>query len=581
MSPVIVPVSRRIGSGGIVAGHQALAAGAWEEALALFRDALTDREDPRILEGLADAAWWVDDPASAFPARERAYFLYRKSNNACSAARTAMHLATDHFDLRAESAVSSGWFQRAARMLEGICGAPEHGWLAAWEAHVAILDSRPDAARHRIGVALEVGRSLGVVELETLALAQEARVLVAEGDIATGMRRLDEATLAVTSGEIRDHRVISTSYCYLIEICCQIGDFDRVAQWNNAVNRDADRWTCPAAFSRCQIDFVPVLLWRGRWSEAESQLSTILNSRPSVPAHAARAAVLLAQLRRRQARRSEATTLLDSAKSGAGRKLVEAPTLVARAELALDDLEAATAASLAKRLLRKVETGRHWERVRALGVLVRAQLLLGEQEAAHASVAQLRHLSTAVGTDAVRACSLLAEAVVAAADGEAEGALQCIEDAVEVFENSGAIYETARARIELAEMLRAAGHPQAAAREATSALDVFTQLGAADLERAGTLLRGLERDCTTGHPRHRRNSTLTARELQVLHLMAEGRSNHGIAEELYLSVRTVERHVSNIYRSLGVSGKAARAVAANTAGSRAGLLRSPTSARPR
>jgi pimeloyl-ACP methyl ester carboxylesterase/DNA-binding CsgD family transcriptional regulator len=55
---------------------------------------------------------------------------------------------------------------------------------------------------------------------------------------------------------------------------------------------------------------------------------------------------------------------------------------------------------------------------------------------------------------------------------------------------------------------------------------------------------------------------LSARELEVLELVAAGLTNETIAERLYVSVRTVERHLSNVYAKLGVSGKAARAAAA-------------------
>ena len=55
---------------------------------------------------------------------------------------------------------------------------------------------------------------------------------------------------------------------------------------------------------------------------------------------------------------------------------------------------------------------------------------------------------------------------------------------------------------------------------------------------------------------------LSNRELDVLALVADGLNNEEIASRLYISVRTVERHLSNIYFKLGVSGKAARAAAA-------------------
>jgi DNA-binding NarL/FixJ family response regulator len=93
------------------------------------------------------------------------------------------------------------------------------------------------------------------------------------------------------------------------------------------------------------------------------------------------------------------------------------------------------------------------------------------------------------------------------------------------------------------------GDEEAAAMELDAARSVFRQLGAApDLARLATLDR---RDAAAkGHG-------LTARELQVLRLVAAGKTNHAIATDLVLAEKTVDRHVSNIYTKLGVSSRAA------------------------
>ena len=561
----------KVNGGKMAAGQAALANGAWAEAETAFRAALANGESAEALDGLGEAAWWLDDAETAFSSRERAYHLYRQGGDNVAAARVAMQLATDHFALRGEPAVASGWFQRAAHLLEGLPPVAEHGWLGVWEAHVALLGSEPRAARPRIAQALEVGRAFGVIELEMLAVAQDGLAMVSQGDVETGIRRLDEAAVAATSGELRDRRVVFTTYCYLLNACRQVGDFERVAEWNNAISGEADRWACPAPFATCRVDYAPVLLWRGAWSQAEQQLEKVLSDAATRPGPAAAAAVGLAELRRRQGRHSEAAELVARAASTRGARPLQAELTVARAELALDEWDAATAATLAERFLRSPQSGRHWDRLRALSLLVRAQLSLGEPDEAKATLDQLRSVVAPLPSGAPQAHCLLAEGIAAAAGGELERARQRLEDAVALFEDTGAAYETAQARLELAAALAALGRLPGAAREAAAALAVLGPLGAADAKRAEALLARVEAKETTTEPGEAPQLVLTPRELEVLRLIALGRSNREIAQELVLSARTVERHVSNIYRSLGASGKAARAVAIRTA-LRSGLL---------
>jgi LuxR family maltose regulon positive regulatory protein len=102
----------------LIGGQDALRRGAWEEARDRFRDALADAESPAALEGLGWAAWWLDDAATVFDARERALRLYHEAGDPRGAARVAMWLARDYIDFRGEQAVADGLLLRARRLLD-------------------------------------------------------------------------------------------------------------------------------------------------------------------------------------------------------------------------------------------------------------------------------------------------------------------------------------------------------------------------------------------------------------------------------------------------------------------------------
>ena len=176
------------------AGHEALALGAWGDARARFAAALHHAETPEALEGLGLAAWWLDDAAVTFDARERAYRLYRQDGDRQGAARMAIYLAYDYFSFRGEYAVASGWNQRAHRLLEGLEPTPEQGLLAVYEGYMELMRHNDTAMARSLGSqAAELGRTLGMIDLEMLALALEGLARVSEGDIAGGYRRLDDA----------------------------------------------------------------------------------------------------------------------------------------------------------------------------------------------------------------------------------------------------------------------------------------------------------------------------------------------------------------------------------------------------
>jgi hypothetical protein len=207
---------------------EALGRVAWEEArsaCSAFEGALRADESPEALEGLGLAAWWLEDDGTVIGARRRAYRLYQDRGDRCGAARAATGLAMDHF-LRGEHAVANGWVRRAQRLLDGLEQCPEPGWLAIVEAHMALMaDHDPAAAQSISAQAVSLGRSLGDIDLEMLALAYEGFALVSQGKIDEGMRRLDESTTAAVASEMSDIDATATACCCLVHACERVRDF--------------------------------------------------------------------------------------------------------------------------------------------------------------------------------------------------------------------------------------------------------------------------------------------------------------------------------------------------------------------
>ena len=516
------------------AGHEALRRGEWEQARAHFEAALADGETADAIEALAMAAWWLDDGQVVIESREHAYRLFREQGDNLAAARMATWLTWDYLAFRGEAAVANGWLQRAHRMIDGLDPAPEHGWLAIREAEIAyLLENDLVAARRLAHQALDIGRAIGDADVELSALALEGMALTSDGSVAEGIRMLDEASAAAVAGEISQLWAVGRACCYLVTACERVRDFERAAQWSTRMIEFGERWRIPHLFAVCRAHYGAVLVSRGTWAEAEVEFEAAMRTfRECRPGMGFEAVVRLAELRRRQGRLAEATELF--------RQVEFHP--IARlglAAVALDGGDAALAAELAERFLRQLGAENRIQRLAGLELLARALVELSEGDRAKAAVGELRELADDLGTDSLRASALAAEGAVAAATGEPETACRCYEDAVDLFQRNGAPFETALARAELARVLSALGRTEAAERQARAADEAMRAIRAAADNAPVT--------------------ELTAREVEVLRLVADGLTNPAIAERLVISEHTVHRHLANILMKLGLSSRAAAA----------------------
>jgi LuxR family maltose regulon positive regulatory protein len=538
----------------IAAGTQALQQGAWQEARTQFQASLDLGETPQALEHLGLAAWWLDDATLTFDARERAFRLYRDQNDPLGAARVALWLVWDYLAFRGDTAVASGWLERARRLLAGHEQSAEFGWLLLRDGEVALFRGHDPATARDSGVrAATLGRSTGDRGLEFTGLALEGLARVSAGDVAGGMRCLDEATAAATAGEVKELHTVGVVCCWQIFACERVRDYDRAAQWCARVQEFTKRWHLRPLSAVCRTQYAGVLIWRGDWTAAEAELAVATQDlQQSRPAMATQALARLGELRLRQGRLDDAERLFTAAGAQPLARL-------GQAALALERGAPADAAAELERFLAHVGETEPTMRAGALELAVRAHVACGDVAAAERARAELQQIAQTLGTAPLAAAAAAAEGTLLRHRGDAAGAARRFEAAATGYESSGAPLETARVRLDLAAALAAAGggggQGAGAERVARQALETFQALGAErDAKRAQELL-----DRLAGPKRPGGKGQLTGRQLEILRLVAQGLSNPEIAGRLRLSDHTVKRHVANLLTKLRLPTRAAAA----------------------
>jgi ATP/maltotriose-dependent transcriptional regulator MalT len=535
----------------LAAGWAALSNGDWEGARASFQESLLEGETPEALEGMGWAGQMLNEDRLTFDARERAYRLYLERGEQGSAARVAAWLAADHLLFRGEPAVANGWLQRAHSLIDGDEPGVDHGWLAIHEGHIAVaLDEDTTKARQLAARAVELGRKFRAPELEMLGLGLEGRALVSEGELEEGMRRLDEATTVALAGEASLLYCVAWACCYLISACERVRDYERAAQWCARVGEFCGQHEI-FLLNTCKAHYASVLSWQGRWEEAESQLTAAVGGlQSSRPPMVGDALARLGELRRRQGRAAEAEELF-------ARSETHTLSLLGRAALALDRDQPSEAAELADRYLRRFSDPGRVERSAGLELAIRALARLGENERATEALGELREIAARARTRPILAAVCSSEGTLAAACGDNDAARRSFEDALDLLAACDAPFETGRVRLDLAATLGALGRSDQARREIEAAVADFRAIGA-DWERARaeTMLgkATLPPEAMDGPL-----GGLSRRELEVLALVAEGLTNRDIADRLVLSEHTVNRHVANILRKLGLTSRTAAA----------------------
>jgi ATP/maltotriose-dependent transcriptional regulator MalT len=200
-----------------------------------------------------------------------------------------------------------------------------------------------------------------------------------------------------------------------------------------------------------------------------------------------------------------------------------------------------------RRVLNEAQDGA--SRARMLPAYVEIALATGDAPAARAAANELSEIAADLGAPLLRAVAAQAVGQVLLAEGDPNAALAELRKAWHVWRQIDAPYEAARTRVLVGLACARLGDRDSADMELDAARWTFRQLGAGpDLAGVESLLRQAPVVAAGG---------LTAREVEVLRLVAAGKTNRSIAGDLFLSEKTVARHVANIFGKLGLSTRSA------------------------
>jgi DNA-binding CsgD family transcriptional regulator len=514
----------------------------WLAAYGGLSDVAQDELTPDDFVQLATAAYLLGRRNNCVQALQRAYQLNVDAGDELAAVRCAFWLALVLLT-SGETAIGGGWVARAHRLLAEIDGdVVERGYVLIHFMFRDIFAGEFDTASEMADQITDYGRRYRDPDLTAMGLSSQGRLRLYTGRVADGLSLLDESMVGVAAGEV-SIIFAGNIYCSMIEACQEIGDFDRAARWTAALTTWCAEQPGLVPFTgQCAVHRGQIMRAQGAFGEALTEFDLAVHRYladqmpgPAGLAMAERGDVLRIRgdLAGAHAAYDQAVTFGHEPQPG-----------LALLWLAEGRTEAAVGAI--QRLLGEPRDPVH--RAQLLPAAVEVLTATHHADEAADICAELLSLASSFGCPSIQARADHAAALVALDSGDPAAATPLLRRARAVWERLGERYETARCRVIVGRALRALGDDESAATELAAARRSFAELGAAPAEREAAALMA------TAHP-----GGLTEREVEVLRLVAAGKTNPEIATLLFLSEKTVARHLSNIFTKLDVTSRTAAA----------------------
>jgi DNA-binding CsgD family transcriptional regulator len=497
-------------------------------------------QQPQEFERLAEDLYWSGDLAGSIAALERAFVLYRDVDDERRAGYMALLLS--HRAGEVSPLVGAGWHQKAATLLAKDVDCEEKAWFLAFSGNAMKFLGELDLAHEYFDQADRVGGVVGSRDVQAYVRGARGAMLATTGAAREGVALIDEAMVGAVSGEL-SRLAASYCFCYMLDACQRLGDYGRASEW---VARSRGSATVDAIGfpGDCRLQHCTILRIRGLWDEALAEGEAALVETEHWPAKRAAIHYQLGMLKLCRGDLSAADEAFRRAHAG-GYEPQPGLAMLACARGDADAGARSIAASLSAAL--DAMRGRDQDPSEFLAAAAEITAGAGRIEDAERALVLIASLEETQRTPVVRARAAYARGAVAVAKGASADGLSLLTTSLEAWRDIGAPFEVARARLLLAESYRRAGDTGRAALEIGAARETFLELRAPlEAKRATRMLEAAAAGPAPG---------LTQRELEVLRLVVRGRTNKEIAEQLFISLATVERHVANIYRKIGVRSR--------------------------
>ncbi len=529
----------------VEAGHAAVVQRDWAAARDHFQAAAAVARDELAGDdhyALAEALFWVGEIDAALTAYEDAYRAYVAESRCRRAAMAAMFLAARSSE-RGEGVIGSGWMSRAQRLLRNEEEGAEHGYPLYYDVFAALGRDEFDEAAAVAHRMQEIGRRFDDANLVAIGVLGEGRALIKQGRVDDGLALLDEAMLAARSDDLHPYWT-GAIYCHLMDVCHQLADLRRAGEWTQVSATWIETMPEEVLFRGiCRVHRAQVLHVQGAWEQAEREANTA--SSLLVGVHVvtvAEAHYEVGEIRRLRGDLPGASAAFRRAHElgrdpQPGRALLRLAE--GRSDAALTSIRAALSAEPTDKLAR----------ARLLAAQVEIALAASDLDGAGEACEELQSIAAAFGSSGLEAEALQSQGAVFLANDRPGDALGLLRAACRLWQELSAPYAAAKVRILLADAYRALDDQDAAVLELDAANEVFERLGARRDVAQVAELKG----------RSNLPSGLTPREAEVLRLVAGGQTNREIAKALFLSEKTVARHLSNIFTKLALSSRTAAA----------------------
>lgn len=466
---------RDSGEDQLAAGLEALRRHAWREAFEQLRAAdAAGPLSPENLERLAEAAQWVGRFDDCIAVRDRTHTAYLDRGDRRRAGFMALQLGHDYF-AKGQRSLASGWMRRAERLLEAEQDSIEYGHLLRARGLVA---KSPDEGLAIARAAYDLATRLGDRDLAALELQEQGRLLVAKGEVAEGLALLEDATVTAVSGALGP-LATGVIFCNSIDVCRRLADFGRASEWTDAARQWCDRQNILGFPGVCRVYRAGILRLRGALADAAREATDACEElRPYDMGATSEAFYELGEVRLRLGDLAAAEEAFRQAHE-MGRDPQPGLALLRLAEGKVEAARTAIRSALAD------ESRDRLARSQLLPAQAEIAVAAGDLDWARAAADELESTAAVYGTPAMEAVALCVRGQVQLAAGDDPGALRSLRAGCRRWQDLDAPYETARARMALAAVYRAAGDPETAALELAAARLAFERLGAVlDVARA-------------------------------------------------------------------------------------------------